>query len=403
MAMTIATFMIPLGAMLGLMKFTSGEIDKAKLKKYLMYSFYICGGITLLFALVPGMFCDFQGQSDEQLKQYDWLLAALRQDRESILKADAFRSFFFIAMAFGMLYMWLKDKMKLSLVLPLLAFLILVDMWAVDKRYLNDSHFTSKTRADQPFDMTAADQQILQDKGYYRVMNTSVSTFNDASTSYFHRSIGGYHGAKLKRYQELIEYQIGKGNMNVLNMLNARYFIVRNPQDQSPMVQMNPGALGAAWIVNDWIMVPNSDAEMKAMDSLDTKTTAVIDSRYADDIKAAQKGMDSTASVRLISKDEKVLPNYLEYEVNGSKNNLVMFSEIHYPIGWDAYLDGKLVPHIRADYVLRAMAIPSGKHKVEFKFEPKAYANGEKISLAGSILILLLFAGASYVELKNKA
>jgi len=169
------------------------------------------------------------------------------------------------------------------------------------------------------------------------------------------------------------------------------------------MVQMNPGALGAAWIVNDWIMVPNSDAEMKAMDSLDTKTTAVIDSRYADDIKAAQKGMDSTASVRLISKDEKVLPNYLEYEVNGSKNNLVMFSEIHYPIGWDAYLDGKLVPHIRADYVLRAMAIPSGKHKVEFKFEPKAYANGEKISLAGSILILLLFAGASYVELKNKA
>ncbi|MBK7966347.1 MAG: hypothetical protein IPK10_14405 [Bacteroidetes bacterium] len=198
--------------------------------------------------MLPGLFCDFQGQSDEQLKQYDWLLTALRQDRESALTSDAFRSFFFILLSFGAMYMWLIDKLKVNVLLPLLALLILADMWTVDKRYLNDSHFTSKTKAEQPFEMTPADQQILQDKGYYRVMNTSVSTFNDASTSYFHRSIGGYHGAKLKRYQELIENQISKGNMNVLNMLNATYFIVRNSENQQPMVQQNPGALGAAWV-----------------------------------------------------------------------------------------------------------------------------------------------------------
>ncbi|MBL7922563.1 MAG: YfhO family protein [Bacteroidia bacterium] len=402
MALVIASFMMPLAGMLALMKFTEGSIEKPRLRKALMFSFYIAGGISLLFALLPGLFCDFQGEADEQLKQYDWLVAALRQDRESILRADAFRSFFFIALTFGLLYAWLKDKVKLNILLPAVAVLILVDLWAVDKRYLNSDDFTSKSRAEQPFDMTPADQQILQDKGYYRVMNTTVSTFNDAGTSYFHRSIGGYHGAKLKRYQELIEYQISKGNINVLNMLNTKYFIVRNPQDQSPMVQMNPSALGPAWIVSDWKIVPNSDAEIKELDSLDTRNTAVIDSRYSQDIREAQKGPDSTASVRLISQNGKVAPNYLEYEVNGSKNNLVVFSEIHYPVGWNAYLDGKAVPHVRANYVLRAMAVPAGKHKVEFRFEPEAYRTGEKISLAGSVVLLLLFAGAAWMDRRRK-
>lgn len=403
MALVIASFMIPFAGMLGLKYFTDGSIDKARLKKALMTSFYISGGLTLLFALLPGLFCDFNGEADEQLKQYDWLLAALRQDRESILRMDAFKSFFLIALAFGLLYAWLNDKIKLNIVVPVLALLILFDLWSVDKRYLNGDMFVSKSKAEAPFDMTPADQQIKQDQGYYRVMNTAVSTFNDASTSYWHRSIGGYHGAKLKRYQELIEYQISKGNMNVLNMLNTKYFIVRNPQDQSLAVQTNPGALGAAWIVNDWKVVANADEELKALDSLDTRTTAVIDQRFAGEIKNAQKGTDSTATVRIVMKDGKVAPNYLEYEVNGTKNNLVMFSEIHYPLGWNAYLDGKPVPHIRANYVLRAMEVPAGKHKVEFKFEPESYATGEKISLASSILLLLVFAGSVFVELKKKS
>lgn len=402
MALVIASFMIPFAGMLGLSRFTDGTIDKAKLKKALMYSFYISGGLTLLFALLPGLFCNFEGPTDEQFKQYDWLLAALKQDRESILRTDAFKSFLMIAICFGLLYAWLQDKIKLNIVLPVIALLILADLWIVDKRYLNNEQFVSKSKAEVPFEMTAADQQIKQDNGYYRVMNTTVSTFNDASTSYFHRSIGGYHGAKLKKYQELIEYQISKGNMNVLNMLNTKYFIVRNPQDQSPMVQTNPGALGAGWIVSDWKMAANADDEMKALDSLDTRTSAVIDQRYAGDIKNAVKGIDSTASVKLVMKEGKVAPNYLEYEVNGSKNNLVMFSEIYYPEGWNAYIDGKLTPYVRANYTLRAMEVPAGKHKVEFKFEPETYAKGEKMALMGSIGVLLLFAGAVVVELKKQ-
>ena len=402
MALVITSFMIPFAGMLGLMKFTDGSLDKARLKKALMNSFYISGGLTLIFVLLPGIFCDFEGPADEQLKQYDWLLAAFKQDRESVLRTDAFKSFFFIALAFGMLYAWLNDKIKASVIFPAFAFLILVDMWMVDKRYLNNDQFVSKSKAEVPFQMTAADQQIKQDNSYYRVMNTSVSTFNDASTSYFHRSIGGYHGAKLKRYQELVEYQISKGNMNVLNMLNTKYFIVRNPQDQSPMVQLNTGALGPAWIVSDWKIVANADEEMKAMDSLNTRDMAVIDQRFAADVKDAVKGADSTAGVKLIMKEGKVAPNYLEYEVNGSKNNLVVFSEIHYPEGWNAYLDGKPAIYVRANYVLRAMAVPAGKHKVEFKFEPETYAKGERIALAGSFAVLLLFAGAVVADTRKK-
>ncbi|MFN8153514.1 MAG: YfhO family protein [Bacteroidia bacterium] len=402
MALVIASFMIPFAGMLGLSKFTDGSIDKPKLKKALMYSFYISGGLTLLFALLPGLFCNFEGPTDEQFKQYDWLLVALKHDRESILRTDAFKSFILIAISFGLLYAWLNDKIKLNIVVPVIAFLILADMWMVDKRYLNNDRFVSKSKAEAPFEMTAADQQIKQDNGYYRVMNTTVSTFNDASTSYFHRSIGGYHGAKLKKYQELIEYQITKGNMNVLNMLNTKYFIVRNPQDQSPMAQMNPGALGAAWVVSDWKIAANADEEMKTLDSLDTRTTAVIDQRYTGDIKGAVKGIDSTASVKLVMKDGKVAPNHLVYEVNGTKNNLVVFSEVYYPKGWNAYIDGKLTPYVRANYTLRAMEVPAGKHTVEFKFEPETYAKGEKMALIGSFGVLLLFAGAVFVELKKQ-
>ena len=404
MTLVIASFTIPFAGMLGVMKMMESGTDRNALRKSLMYALYIAGGLCLVFVLVPGLFCDFTGKSDEQLSQYEWLVTALREDRESALRADAFRSLFFIATGFSLLWFWAGNKMKTAWMLGGLAFFILVDMWVVDKRYLNDTHFTSKSKADQPFEMTDADRQILEDKSYYRVMNTAVSTFNDASTSYFHRSIGGYHGAKLKRYQELIEYQIRNGKMNVLNMLNAKYFIVRNQQDNKEMVQLNPGALGPAWVVSDWTIVSDADAEMKALDSLDTRNKAVVDTRYKDLLDGLQKGTDSTASVRLISGEGKIAPNRLEYEVEGGKPNLVVFSEIHYPAGWNAYLDGKPVEYLRANYVLRAMVVPAGKHRVEFKFEPKVYRDGEKIAIAGSVLVLLVFAGGLFAgSRKEKA
>ncbi len=389
MMLVLVSFAIPLGAVLAVMKFMEKGVDKEKLKKALLYSFYIVGGICALFVFIPGMFGDFRGLGDEQLKQYDWLLSALVRDRESALRLDALRSLFFVAVGFSLMWFWLKGKLKSSYMLCGLALFILFDMIGVDKRFLNNTNFTSKSNAEKPFEMTAADEQILQDKTYYRVMNTSVSTFNDASTSYFHKSIGGYHGAKLKRYQELIEYQISKGNMNVLNMLNTKYFIGSNPQDRSPMVQINNAALGNAWFVDNWKVVPNADAEMKELDSMDTRNSAVIDQRFADEVKGLETGRDSSALIKLTS----YAPNDLKYISNSTKDQLAIFSDIYYPKGWNAYLDGKLVNHIRVNYVLRGMKIPSGKHDIEFKFEPEVYKAGEKYSLIGSVLLIVLFVG----------
>lgn len=399
MILVLISFMIPFAGMLGVMKYTDQKSDKSKREKALKLAFYITGGFCLLFVLVPGMFCDFVGLSDGQLANYEWLLEGLRADRESILRMDALRSFFFVAVGFGLLWAWLKDKINLNILFIGLAFFTLVDMWSVDKRYLNDSNFTSKSNADKPFPMTAADEQILQDKSYYRVMNTTVSTFNDASTSYYHKSIGGYHGAKLKRYQELIENEISKGNMNVLNMLNTKYFIVNNPQDNTPMAQLNPAALGNAWFVQNWKIVANADEEMKEMDSLNTATTAVIDQRFAAYVKDIPTTFDSTSSIKL--KDGGYSPNKLDYTSNSNQTQLAVFSEIYYPAGWNAYIDGKLTEHIRLNYTLRGLKVPSGKHEIEFRFEPKVYYQGEKIALAGSIALLLLVAGAGFVEFKK--
>jgi hypothetical protein len=201
----------------------------------------------------------------------------------------------------------------------------------------------------------------------------------------------------------VIEYQISKGNMGVLNMLNAKYFISKDEQSGSPVAQLNPGAMGPAWFVNDWSVVPDADAEMKALDSLDVRTRAVVDARYQDALASLKPGVDSTASVRLVIPEGGVLPNYLKYETQSATNRLLVFSEVHYPAGWNAYLDGKQVDYIRANYVLRAMALPSGRHTVEFKFEPESYSKGEQISLAGSILLLLLVGSAGVVEWKKRA
>lgn len=280
----------------------------------------------------------------------------------------------------------------------LLALFILADLWMVDKRFLNNENFESASQAKQQFEPTAADLQILEDKSYYRVMNTTASTFNDAVTSYFHKSIGGYHGAKLERYQELIEGQISKGNIQVLNMLNTKYFIVRNPETQQPIVQVNPDANGNAWFVREWRVVPDADAEMAALDSINTKDVAIVDQRFAGELDGLTPGRDSLAMIRLTS----YAPNKLTYIAQTSKPALAVFSEIHYPKGWNAYLDGKKVEHIRLNYVLRGLKIPAGNHEVEFRFEPEVYLKGEKIALAGSVVMFLFFGLAVFMEVRGK-
>ena len=262
--------------------------------------------------------------------------------------------------------------------------------------------------------MTQADQIIRQDTSQsYRVLNLAANVFNDASTSYYHQSIGGYHGAKLKRYKELIDYSLTpelsalkmgmqKGDSSflrvlssqpALNMLNTKYMIY-NP-DAAPL--LNPGALGNAWFVNEFKVVANADSEIAALRAFDPAHTAVVDERFKDQLSGLQPGADSAASIVLT----KYEPNHLVYAMKSNVEQFAVFSEIYYDKGWNAYVDGKLMPYARVNYVLRGMRVPAGTHTVEWKFEPQVVQTGEKIALASSALLLLLVGGMGWMEWKN--
>ena len=388
MILVIAEFTLPLLGFVALNKFLTTDSDEKK--KPLKLAFYIVGGLSLIFALMPSLFFDFVGGQDASLAKNGWPIDALQADRASLLSADAWRSFIFIALTFGAMWMFLKNKISSKYVILIVGVLVLADMWTINKRYLNDNNFARKSRVEVPYQATQADQQILRDTDLnFRVFNQSVSTFNDASTSYFHKSIGGYHGAKLKRYQELIENHISKGNMAVLNMLNTKYFIT--PKGQA---QQNPGAMGNAWFVNEINSVANADAEIAALNSFNPANTAIVDVRFSEYFI---NGLDNSRTSISLSEYK---PNYLKYNSDSPKEGIAIFSEIYYDKGWNAYVDGELKPHFRANYVLRGMQIPAGKHVVEFKFEPAVYHVSERIALASSTVLLLLLAFFSIKELK---
>ena len=277
-------------------------------------------------------------------------------------------------------------KLKRNSFIVILGLLVLVDLWFVDRRYLNDDNFQSKRQAKEPFQITQADKYILQDKDPdFKVLNLTVSPFSDASTSYFHKSIGGYHGAKLKRYQELIEFQISKNNMDVLNMLNTKYFIVPDKNKQ-PVAQFNPGALGNAWFVEDYRIVPNADAEIMALSDFNPEQEAIVDKQFGKYVEGKSFSKDTVSFIKL----ESYKPNDLIYSAKCTQEELAVFSEIYYPDGWQAYIDGKQVDHFRVNYVLRAMVVPEGEHTIEFKFQPQSYYMSNKVSLVSSIVLLLL-------------
>lgn len=390
MTLVIAQFTVPLMALLALKKIMDGSIERKRLEKAFKNSLYIVGGIALFFALLPGLFFDFSAESDQSYiaQGGQAFVDALREDRKMMLRNDAFRSLVFILLSAGAIYIYMKGKLKLNYALGVLFILILVDMWAVDRRYLGNDNFVSKRQAREPFPMTQANKYILQDKDpNFRVMNITVSTFNDASTSYFHKSIGGYHGAKMKRYQELIEHQISKNNMDVLNMLNTKYFIVPD-NNRQPIAQYNPEHLGNAWFVEDFRIVPNADAEINAISEFTPSREAIIDARFEEFVAGKIFTKDSLSFIKL----ESYKPNHLVYSANCNEEGLVVFSEIYYPKGWNAFIDGKPIDHFRANYVLRAMVVPEGNHTIEFKFEPRSYYLGNKVSLASSALLLIFLA-----------
>jgi len=412
MILVIAEFTMPLLGILALKEMFDPSRDKKKLFKALQIAFYITEGLCLIFILFPGMFLDFIGPYDNSYaKQYelpDWLVQAIQADRKSLLISDALRSFIFILFTGVLLWLVIYQKLKQQYAYIVLIVLILADMFMVDKRYLNNENFTSRSKVENPFTPSPADEQILKDPDPdYRVLNLTVNPFMDATTSYFHKSIGGYHGAKFRRYQELIDAGINKDisefsktintdNTSVLNMLNTKYIIFPD-NNRQPVAFPNQNAMGNAWFVFGVKQVENADAEIKALTDFKPDSIAIIEKRFADELKGYSMGKDPSDSIWLIS----YAPNQLDYRYKTKNTGLAVFSEIYYPKGWNAYIDDKPAPHFRADYVLRAMVLPAGEHKLVFKFEPSVYRMGEKISLISSLILIVTVICLVVFEILN--
>jgi hypothetical protein len=400
MILVIAEFTMPLLGILAVKELVESSGEKKRKLMGLQIAFALTAGISLIFTIFPGLLFNFTGPNDtEMAKQYpEWFMAAVRADRLNLLRGDALRSFILITLSALLLLGFLFGKIRKSYLFPALALLFLADMFAIDKRYLSSDNFTSASDVEVPFEATPADLQILQDKDpNYRVLNLAVpNSFIDPTTSYFHKSLGGYSGVKMRRYQELWDYQISRNNMEVLNMLNTKYFIVAG-KDRQPEAQLNPAALGNGWFVPSVKLVTGADEELKSLTGFRPDSVAVVDRQFSGLLTGFTGGRDSADRINL----DTYAPNKLTYHYNSRNNGLAVFSEIYYPQGWNAYVDGKLTPHFMANYVLRAMVLPAGDHQLEFRFEPSLYAIGEKISLGSSIILLLLLAGVGVMEARR--
>ena len=388
----IAELCVPILGVLALKEFFSLKISSEEKIKALKKSLYAFGGLIFIGFLLAHSFSTFEGIRDTTYlnieKEYNIIgvLDAVIADRKAMLLFDVLRSLFLMLLTAGVLWMFLKSKLKQGIAILIIAVFVLFDLVSVDKKYVNKDDFKLSRKIEKPFIASNADKLILQDKTHFRVGNFSVNPMNDGSTSYFHQSIGGYHAAKMMRYQELFEYQIAKNNMQVLNMLNTKYFIVDNDKGEK-QAQQNPDANGNAWFVENVKVVNSANSELQILDSLNTKVSAVIDkSKLLDNVNFNFE-KDSTATIKLINYDV----TELTYRTKTEKEQFVVFSEIYYKDGWNAYIDGKLTNHFRVNYVLRGMKNPAGEHEIEYKFEPKVIQQGGMISLFSYISIILVF------------
>lgn len=402
MSLVIASLAFPLLAVILLRRLEENKIDKATLKKGLLYATGIVGGFCLLFVAVPGAFFDFNSPSDASFGNFPGLVDALIEDRANMLRKDAFKSLVLVLIGAGGIWYFLKDKLSLQRMVILFLVANTIDLWMTDKRYLNEEDFVSQRQIDQPFEASAADLRILQDTAlHYRVFDLgNRNPFNENRAGYFHKSVGGYHAAKLGRYEDVkVRWLEGQINMNVLNAFNTRWFIV-NQEGQGLLPQFNPDAYGNAWLVNDVLLVPNAKAEIDTLGGTNLRQTAVVDERFSDFVSGKNFSYDSTAGIVLSGYH----PDLMTYSFNAASEQLAIFSEVYYDKGWNAYLNGEKVPHFRVNYLFRGMVVPAGNHTIEFKFEPETYYTGEKVSLASSIILLLLVAGSMAMQLrKSKA
>ena len=420
--LVIAEFTIPLLAMLALKEVVATPAIIKERKKDFLISFGLTGGLALLFAVLPKVFFPsyvstmemnaLQGIPADQLVP---LLANLEEVRMSLFTSDAWRSFFIVLLGAGLVWAYGMGKLKQHVLIGALAVLCLVDMWSVNKRYLYDEQFVEKQVQTQGFRQTETDKMILEDEALdYRVLNLASNTFNENNTAYWHKSVGGYHAAKLRRYQEMIEEHISGemqglykavadagGDMEqldpsafpVLNMLNTRYFIFPLQGGQTVPLA-NPFALGNAWFVDEVDYVNNANEEIEAIHGLNPTEKAIVEKKFESVVQSLPS--DSAATIELVAYE----PNYLKYEVSSDKGGTVVFSEIYYP-GWKSTIDGQEVAHGRANYILRAMNVPAGQHVVEFRFDPTSLHVTENIAFVALGLLALL--AIVVVVLKIKA
>ena len=410
MALVIPGLVFPIIAIWGLKEILSGKVNDEIFKKGLIASLAITGGLCVILWLMPSLFLDFRSSFDAQYQLPDWYYNALILDRESLASADALRSLIFIVLGAALLFWFYtaKDRNKVGRYVSVgVAVLFLIDLWTVDKRYLNEKNFVNQ-KSEDVYKETVADKEILKDTDpSYRVV-TLNNPFHDTSVSYYHHSIGGYYAAKLRRYQELIDHRM-QGELNLiigafqnaktandimaalascptLNMLNTRY-VIYNPE-QAPI--RNPFAFGNAWFVNKLDIVENADAEIAALNAINPLATAVVDKRFSAEVKGFTPQADSTASITL----DSYRPNKLVYTTKTSTKQLAVFSEIYYQPGWNVTIDGKPAPHFRADWILRAMVVPEGEHQIVFEFKPQGYITAAYITSFSSFFILLLLMAA---------
>ncbi len=384
----------PVLAIMGLQSFF--KLEKGKQLRPLLQSAGVGLGIILILFLSKSMF-SFAGASDGYfLESYGpSFVDALKADRKSLYSADLLRSGFFILIAAGVFWLFIKNRIAQNTAIILVGLFMVSDLFFVDKKYVSNKDFSSARDIEVPFHETPADIEILQDPTNYRVFD--IRGFMQGRTSYFHKAIGGYSAVRPKRMQQLFDYQIAKNNMEILNFLNVKYVIQTDKEGKEYPV-INPDTNGNAWFVSEVKFVKNTDEEMKALDSLNSKTTVVINEKEFTAIKNKAFAKDSLAIISL----DTYKPNDLKYTSNNAKEGLAVFSEMYYKNGWKAYIDGKETAIIRADYALRAIEVPAGKHTIEFKFEPQVIKTGGTITLISSIGMLFLLIGGVYFEKKKK-
>ncbi|HOZ29920.1 MAG TPA: YfhO family protein [Bacteroidales bacterium] len=445
MILVLAETAMPLLGVLALVEIFKSKIEIKKLMNYFYIALGVTGLLTMIFIVYPSIFgLSGEGKNEIQMAEYfssafpndpqydqaktefkNNFVNAIYEDRASMVRNDAFRSLAFIILGAAVVYFLIRKKIKPNIAIAMMAVVVLADMWTVNRRYLNDDNFVSKRKYEVPFEQTNADKYILADtEKHYRVSDIDPrAVFNDGSISFYHKSIGGYSGAKMRRYQELADsmmyqelymaqYIVQYGFQNgmadtavqalfdaeaktpVLDMLNTKYLIF--DPNYAPII--NEDALGNAWFVEDYKFVENADEEIKAMKTLNPAVEAVIDRKFQDKLSGYKPSFDSLATIKLVD----VAPDFVVYESEASAEQLAVFSEIYYPNGWVVTVDGKETDHFRANYVLRAMRVPAGKHTIKFEFVPVLYKKGVAISYACSIALFLMIGAGVFFEYKKK-